>query len=147
MGFDSKGNLYLSTGDNTDPCCEGYAPIDERPGREHQDAQGTSANTNDLRGKILRIHLEDDGTYTIPAGNLFAPGAERTRPEIWVMGLRNPYRLHVDKILESLAACCRRTNDSGHRIRAVRWFTPRSDRRATVRCRPRWPGPRGGRRR
>jgi glucose/arabinose dehydrogenase len=56
MGFDSKGNLFLSTGDNTDPCCEGYAPIDERPGREHQDAQGTSANTNDLRGKILRIH-------------------------------------------------------------------------------------------
>ena len=96
MAFDSKGNLYLSTGDNVDPCCEGFAPIDERPGRQNQDAQGTSANTNDLRGKILRIHPEDDGTYTIPDGNLFPPGTEKTRPEIWVMGLRNPYRLHID---------------------------------------------------
>jgi glucose/arabinose dehydrogenase/type 1 glutamine amidotransferase len=96
MAFDSKGNLYLSTGDNVDPCCEGFAPIDERPGRRNQDAQGTSANTNDLRGKILRIHPEDDGTYTIPAGNLFAPGTDRTLPEIWAMGLRNPYRLHID---------------------------------------------------
>ncbi|OLF11475.1 hypothetical protein BLA60_10915 [Actinophytocola xinjiangensis] len=96
MAFDSAGNLYLATGDNADPCCEGYAPIDERPGRRNQDAQGTSANTNDLRGKILRIHPEDDGTYTIPEGNLFAPGTDRTRPEIYVMGLRNPYRIHID---------------------------------------------------
>jgi glucose/arabinose dehydrogenase len=97
MDFDSHGNLYLSTGDNTDPCCEGYAPIDERPGRENQDAQRTSANTNDLRGKILRIHPEAEGTYTVPEGNLFPPGTEKTRPEIYVMGLRNPYRLHVDR--------------------------------------------------
>ena len=97
MDFDSHGNLYLATGDNTDPCCEGYAPIDERPGRENQDAQRTSANTNDLRGKILRVHPELDGTYTIPDGNLFPPGTEKTRPEIYVMGLRNPYRLHVDR--------------------------------------------------
>jgi glucose/arabinose dehydrogenase/PKD repeat protein len=96
MAFDSHGDLYLSTGDNTDPCCEGYAPIDERAGRRNQDAQGTSANTNDLRGKILRIHPEAGGTYTIPDGNLFPPGTAKTRPEVWVMGLRNPYRLHVD---------------------------------------------------
>jgi cytochrome c len=96
MAFDSHGNLYLSTGDNVDPCCNGFAPIDERPGRQNQDAQGTSANTNDLRGKIIRIHPENDGTYTIPEGNLFPPGTEKTRPEIWVMGLRNPYRLHID---------------------------------------------------
>ena len=32
------------------------------------------ANTNDLRGKILRIKVEADGGYTIPAGNLFPPG-------------------------------------------------------------------------
>lgn len=96
MDFDSHGNLYLATGDNTDPCCEGYAPIDERPGRENQDAQRTSANSDDLRGKILRVHPEADGTYTIPDGNLFPPGTDRTRPEIYVMGLRNPYRLHID---------------------------------------------------
>ncbi len=97
MDFDSHGNLYLATGDNTDPCCEGYAPIDERPGRENQDAQRSAGNTNDLRGKILRIHPEADGTYTVPDGNLFPPGTEKTRPEIWVMGLRNPYRLHIDR--------------------------------------------------
>lgn len=97
MDFDSKGNLYLATGDNVDPCCEGFAPIDERIGRQNQDAQGTSANSNDLRGKILRIRPENDGTYSIPEGNLFPPGTEKTRAEIWAMGLRNPYRLHIDR--------------------------------------------------
>ncbi|OLF17537.1 ThuA domain-containing protein [Actinophytocola xanthii] len=96
MAFDSKGNLYVATGDDTDACCEGFSPLDERPGREPQDAQRTSADTSDLRGKIIRIHPEDDGTYTIPEGNLFPPGTERTRPEIYVMGLRNPYRIHID---------------------------------------------------
>ena len=95
--FDADGNLYLSTGDNTNPHATGYAPIDERPDRGPWDAQKSSANTNDLRGKILRIHPEDDGTYTIPEGNLFAPGTPQTRPEIYTMGHRNPYRISVDK--------------------------------------------------
>jgi len=96
MDFDPQGNLYVATGDNSLPCCSGFGATDERPGHEFEDAQGSSANTNDLRGKILRIHPEADGTYTIPDGNLFAPGTEKTRPEIYVMGLRNPYRIHVD---------------------------------------------------
>ncbi|MGH3757845.1 ThuA domain-containing protein [Actinophytocola sp.] len=96
MDFDSAGNLYIATGDNSTPCCSGFGPIDERPGQEPGDAQRSSANTNDLRGKILRIHPESDGTYTIPEGNLFAPGTAKTRPEIYVMGNRNPYRLHID---------------------------------------------------
>ncbi|HWM04376.1 MAG TPA: ThuA domain-containing protein, partial [Actinophytocola sp.] len=96
MDFDSAGNLYIATGDNSTPCCGGFAPIDERPGQEPDDAQRSSANTNDLRGKILRVHPEPDGTYTIPDANLFAPGTANTRPEIYVMGNRNPYRLHVD---------------------------------------------------
>ncbi|MPZ84166.1 MAG: carbohydrate-binding protein [Actinophytocola sp.] len=96
MAFDSKGNLYVATGDNSVPCCSGFAPIDERPGFEFNDAQRSAGNTNDLRGKILRIHPEADGTYMVPDGNLFAPGTEKTRPEIYVMGLRNPYRIHVD---------------------------------------------------
>ncbi|MBK8060756.1 MAG: PQQ-dependent sugar dehydrogenase [Gemmatimonadetes bacterium] len=57
----------------------------------------SSANTNDLRGKILRIHPEPDGSYTIPEGNLFPPGMAKTRPEIYTMGHRNPYRIAVDK--------------------------------------------------
>src|SRR6185503_2812039 len=54
-------------------------------------------NENDLRGKILRIHPQPDGTYTIPAGNLFPPGTPSTRPEIYVMGCRNPFRMAVDE--------------------------------------------------
>ncbi|HEU5470216.1 MAG TPA: ThuA domain-containing protein [Actinophytocola sp.] len=97
MDFDAAGNLYIGTGDNSAPCCNGFAPIDERPGQESNDAQRSSGNTNDLRGKILRIHPEPGGTYTIPAGNLFPPGTAQTRPEIYVMGNRQPYRLHVDQ--------------------------------------------------
>ena len=97
IDFDGAGNLYLSTGDDTNPFqSEGYAPLDERPGRHPGfDAQRSAANTNDLRGKLLRIHVEPDGSYTIPAGNLFAPGTALTRPEIYLMGLRNPFRFSV----------------------------------------------------
>ncbi|GAA3310102.1 hypothetical protein GCM10020295_76290 [Streptomyces cinereospinus] len=95
--FGPNGDLYIGTGDDTEPFrSDGYAPIDERPGRADNDVQRTSANTNDLRGKILRIHPEDDGTYTVPAGNMFAPGTARTRPEIYAMGFRNPFRFSVD---------------------------------------------------
>ncbi len=55
LTFDAHGNLFLSTGDNINPQqSNGYSPSDERPGRSPFDAQMTSANTNDLRGKILR---------------------------------------------------------------------------------------------
>ncbi len=98
LTFDANGNLFLSTGDNTSPFeSNGFSPSDERAGRSPFDAQKSSANTNDLRGKILRIHPEADGTYTIPEGNLFAKGEAGTRPEIYVMGCRNPYRISVDQ--------------------------------------------------
>ncbi|MGO4540124.1 ThuA domain-containing protein [Paenibacillus sp. 2TAB19] len=92
LEFGPDGNLYLSTGDNTNPFeSDGYAPTDERDGRSAWDARGTSGNTNDLRGKILRIKPESDGTYSIPEGNLFTDGSGK--PEIYVMGVRNPYRM------------------------------------------------------
>ncbi len=98
IDWDAKGNLFLSTGDDTNPfASDGYAPIDFREGRQGWDALSTSGNTNDLRGKILRIKPNDDGTYSIPEGNLFPIGFEKTRPEIFVMGNRNPYRISVDK--------------------------------------------------
>lgn len=87
--------LYLSVGDNTSPRETGYGPIDERPGKSPWDAQKSSANTNDLRGKILRIKPEDDGTYSIPDGNLFTDSS-KGRPEIFVMGVRNPFRISID---------------------------------------------------
>ncbi|RNC84583.1 MAG: carbohydrate-binding protein [Balneola sp.] len=102
MEFDHNGNLFITTGDNVNPfASDGYTPIDEQSGRSAWDAQGTSANTNDLRGKILRIHPEDDGTYTIPDGNLFA-NAEDGLPEIYVMGTRNPFRIAVNKATSEL---------------------------------------------
>lgn len=97
IAFDAHGNLFVSTGDNTSPRATAYAPMDQRPGRSPWDAQKGSANTNDLRGKVLRIHPEADGTYTIPDGNLFPKGTAKTRPEIYTMGARNPYRISVDK--------------------------------------------------
>lgn len=96
--FDANKNLYVSSGDNVSPFeSDGYSPADERQGRSTFDGQGSSSNTNDLRGKILRIHPEPDGTYSIPEGNLFPKGEEKTRPEIYVMGNRNPYRISIDQ--------------------------------------------------
>ncbi|NUK10496.1 ThuA domain-containing protein [Streptomyces lunaelactis] len=99
IDFDAQGNLYLSTGDDSNPfASDGYTPIDDRPGRNPAyDARRTSGNTNDLRGKILRIKVNDDASYSIPGGNLFAPGTAKTRPEIYAMGFRNPFRFSVDK--------------------------------------------------
>lgn len=102
MAWDTHGNLFISTGDNTVPFeSSGFAPIDQRPGRLTFDAERSAGNPNDLRGKILRIHVEKDGpagapAYTIPDGNLFPKGTPDTRPEIYVMGCRNPYRISVD---------------------------------------------------
>ena len=66
------------------------------PGGRTSTPSAPSGNTNDLRGKVLRIQPEADGTYTVPAGNLFAPGTAQTRPEIYAMGFRNPFRIGVD---------------------------------------------------
>jgi cytochrome c len=98
IDFDSKGNLYLSTGDDTNPFeSDGYAPLDDRAGRNPAfDARRSAGNTNDLRGKLLRIKVKPGGGYTVPRGNLFPRGKAKTRPEIYAMGLRNPFRFDVN---------------------------------------------------
>ncbi|QIP73759.1 DUF1080 domain-containing protein [Streptomyces sp. VN1] len=99
IAFDAEGNLYLSTGDDSNPfSSDGFTPIDERPDRNPAfDARRSAGNTNDLRGKLLRIKVAEDGSYTVPEGNLFEPGTEKTRPEIYAMGFRNPFRISVDQ--------------------------------------------------
>jgi cytochrome c len=104
VAFGGDGLLYLSTGDNSTPfdvpknpiANHGFSPMDNRNGLEQYDARRTSSNSNDLRGKIIRIKVNDDATYSIPDGNLFAKGQPNTRPEIYAMGTRNAYRLSVD---------------------------------------------------
>lgn len=95
MIFDWDGNLVVNTADNA--------------------ILWPSASSVDLRGKILRIKpkpLADAApapapgpgvTYDIPAGNLFAPGLAKTRPEIYVMGTRNPYTLTMDPVRKAIA--------------------------------------------
>jgi glucose/arabinose dehydrogenase/type 1 glutamine amidotransferase len=95
LTFASDGTLWLSTGDNTNPFdSEGTAPIDRRPARETFNAERTAANPFDLRGKLLRIN--PDGS--IPDGNLFPRSGEAGRPEVYALGVRNPYRLAADPI-------------------------------------------------
>jgi glucose/arabinose dehydrogenase len=105
----ATGDLYIPTGDDVFPGRqETYWG-----GRSESEAWlndlGTAANTNDLRGKVLRIKpipFADNATpapgigstYQIPAGNLFPPGTDKTRPEIYTMGHRNPYKIFLDPV-------------------------------------------------
>ncbi|MEU8819804.1 ThuA domain-containing protein [Actinoplanes sp. NPDC048796] len=108
MAFDAKGNLYVGSGDsNSSGGSDGYSGnnwTQAYEGLSFQDARRTAGNTNDLNGKIIRIHPEADGTYTVPSGNLFPPGTEKTRPEIYVMGVRNIARLQIDPEKQWLTA-------------------------------------------
>jgi len=106
LTFGNDDQLFLSVGDNSTPFDEmnsekypthSFGPMDDRPGHFPYDARRSAANTNDLRGKILRIKINSDGTYSIPDGNLFPKGEAKTRPEIYIMGDRNPYRISFDK--------------------------------------------------
>jgi glucose/arabinose dehydrogenase/cytochrome c551/c552 len=105
VAFGPDSLLYFSAGDNSTPFDEagqvfvnhGFAPLNYAPGHLQYDAERSAGNSNDLRGKIMRIRVHPDGTYEIPPGNLFAPGTPKTRPEIYVMGNRNPYRITIDQ--------------------------------------------------
>jgi cytochrome c len=105
IDFDKNNNLWLVTGDDTPAGggnSGGFAPFNDMLtpaglfNAPFVDARRSALNTNDLRGKLLRIRVNDDGTYSVPPGNLFPPGTEKTRPEIYAMGFRNPFRVQID---------------------------------------------------
>src|SRR6185312_4507436 len=70
IAFGPDSLLYFSAGDNSTPFDEpgqkyvshGFAPLNDAPGHEQYDAERSAGNTNDLRGKIMRIRVHDDGT-------------------------------------------------------------------------------------
>jgi glucose/arabinose dehydrogenase len=73
--------LYIGTGD----------------GGAANDPQRRALNAGEWLGKILRIDpRQGDGAYTVPPDNPFV-GIEGAHPEIWSVGLRNPWRFSFDR--------------------------------------------------
>lgn len=79
MAFGPDDYLYIATGD----------------GGGSGDPQNNGQDLNSLLGKILRIDV-DGLPYAIPPDNPFV-GRSGARDEIWVYGLRNPWRFSFDR--------------------------------------------------
>ncbi|HEY5805754.1 MAG TPA: PQQ-dependent sugar dehydrogenase [Candidatus Saccharimonadales bacterium] len=77
LAFGPDGYLYIGMGD----------------GGSGGDPENRTQDKNDLLGKILRINVDGD-SYTTPSNNPFAQGGGK--PEIWALGLRNPWRFSFD---------------------------------------------------
>jgi glucose/arabinose dehydrogenase len=83
LAFDGDGNLYFGFGD----------------GGGLGDPRENGQRLSTLLGKVNRVRPTPDGKapYEIPEDNPFADGGpEGARPEIWVYGARNPFRLSYD---------------------------------------------------
>ncbi len=76
---------------------DGYLYVGMGDGGSGGDPFGNGQNRGALLGKLLRIDVETDpGRITIPRDNPFVNTAG-TRPEIWALGLRNPWRFSFDR--------------------------------------------------
>lgn len=82
LKFGPDGYLYIGVGDG--------GGAGDRHGEK-----GNGQNLNTLLGKILRIDVNTDQAYGIPADNPFV--GKEAKQEIWAFGLRNPWRLSFDK--------------------------------------------------
>src|SRR5262245_16056570 len=83
LAFGPDGYLYISTGD----------------GGGGGDPNDSGQRLDTLLGKILRIDVDGDdvdGRYSIPPDNPFVDEAG-AQPEIWHLGLRNPWRMSFDR--------------------------------------------------
>ena len=102
LAMQSNGDLFLAIGANDMPHFDGhYGSRNPTPvvgAATQTDAEITTQNTMSYLGKVLRIHPEPDGTYTIPKGNMFPPGTPQTLPEIYTMGHRNAFHVKVDDL-------------------------------------------------
>jgi glucose/arabinose dehydrogenase len=85
LAFDPDGMLLIATGD----------------GGGGGDPEENGQDLGSLLGKILRIDIESGDPYAIPADNPFADVPD-ARPEIWMYGLRNPWRFSVDRATRDL---------------------------------------------
>lgn len=80
MIFGPDGYLYIGTGD----------------GGRAGDPWGNAQNPSTLLGKMLRIDVDGGEPYGVPADNPFV-GRRGARPEIWALGLRNPWKFSFDR--------------------------------------------------
>lgn len=80
--FGPDGMLYIGMGD----------------GGSAGDPERRSLDVGELLGKILRIdpRASDGASYTVPGDNPFV-GVDGARPEIWAVGVRNPWRMSFDR--------------------------------------------------
>lgn len=83
--FGPDGMLYIGMGD----------------GGSGGDPQRNGQNRQSLLGKMLRLNVSGTAPYTIPPGNPYA-GGSAGRPEIWAIGLRNPWRFTFDRAAGNL---------------------------------------------
>lgn len=80
---------------------DGYLYVGMGDGGAAGDPQDRAQNPQDLLGKLLRLDVDAGRPYAIPPGNPFAAGAGG-RPEIWALGLRNPWRFSFDRLTGDL---------------------------------------------
>ena len=78
---------------------DGYLYIGLGDGGAAGDPQDNAQNPQTLLGKMLRIDVNTE-PYGIPPDNAFPQGGGR--PEIWAMGLRNPWRYDFDPLTGDL---------------------------------------------
>jgi len=75
---------------------DGYLYVGLGDGGSGGDPQGNGQNPAALLGKILRLDVNGAAPYTIPPSNPFV-GQAGKRPEIWITGVRNPWRFSFDR--------------------------------------------------